>query len=72
MCAAPAATGRHASPPLRALPTALHSSQALDKSGVDPDEVESYIKEFDFDGDGEMDREEFLKLMESTGAFDDL
>ena len=54
------------------MPTSLHSSQALDKSGVEPDEVESYIKEFDFDGDGEMDREEFLKLMESTGAFDDL
>ena len=54
------------------MPNALQLSQALDKSGVDPDEVEKYIKEFDFDGDGEMDREEFLKLMESTGAFDEI
>jgi len=45
---------------------------ALTNSGVDPEEVAAMVKEFDVDKSGEIEIKEFLKLMESTGAFDDM
>jgi len=44
--------------------------KALEKTGIDPDEIKQYFTEYDFDGNGTIDKDEFFKLMESTGAFD--
>jgi len=44
---------------------------ALEKTGIDPDEIKGYFSEYDTDGNNEIDKDEFIKLMESTGAFDD-
>jgi len=46
--------------------------KALAKTGIDPDEIKTYFTDYDGNGDGEIDKEEFFKLMESTGAFDDM
>lgn len=46
--------------------------KALEKTGIDPDEIKAYFKEYDTDGNQEIDKAEFMALMESTGAFDDM
>ena len=45
--------------------------KAFEKTGLDPDDIKQYMSEFDADENGKINQEEFLKLMESTGAFDD-
>ena len=44
---------------------------ALEKTGIDQDDIKQYFKEFDQDGNEEISSDEFMKLMESTGAFDE-
>ena len=44
---------------------------ALGQIGVDPDELEAMLAEYDANGDKQLDLEEFVKLMASTGAFDE-
>ena len=44
---------------------------ALEKTGIEKDEIKGYFKDFDQDGNESIDKEEFMKLMKSTGAFDD-
>lgn len=46
--------------------------KALEKTGIDPDEIKGYFNDFDKDENGEIDKKEFMALMESTGAFDDM
>ena len=46
--------------------------KALEKTGIEPDEIKSYFKEYDADGSNDIDLAEFERLMESTGAFDDM
>ena len=38
----------------------------------DVEEIADMFKEYDEDGNGEISRTEFAKLMESTGAFDEV
>ena len=33
--------------------------KALEKTGIDPEEIDGYFKEFDADGNNEIDKEEF-------------
>ena len=46
--------------------------KALEKTGIDVEEIADMFKEYDEDGNGEISRTEFAKLMESTGAFDEV
>jgi len=46
-------------------------TMALEKTGIEKDEIKGYFKDFDQDGNESIDKEEFMKLMKSTGAFDD-
>jgi len=45
---------------------------ALSKTGIDPDDIKQYFADFDEDGSESIDINEFQKLMESTGAFDEM
>jgi len=45
--------------------------KALANTGLDKDDIKGYFKEFDADENEEISGEEFEKLMESTGVFDD-
>ena len=52
--------------------TSSELRKALERTGIDPDEIQAYFKEYDTDGNQEIDKKEFMALMESTGAFDDM
>ena len=43
-----------------------------EKTGMDKDEIKSYFNEYDGDGNSQIDKTEFMALMKSTGAFDDM
>ena len=45
--------------------------KALANTGLDPEEIEGYFKDYDTDGNKEISQGEFHELMKSTGAFDD-
>ena len=62
--------------PRRVLPTIAclqvnELLKALANTGLDKDDIKGYFKEFDADENEEISGEEFEKLMESTGVFDD-
>lgn len=46
--------------------------KALEKTGIDPDEIKTMFNEYDLDESGSIEISEFMQLMESTGAFDDM
>ena len=52
--------------------TVSELKKALEKTGIEVEEVKQMLDEFDTDGNKELNKEEFRALMESTGAFDDM
>ena len=56
--------------PAHPRPHAFACTRLQEKTGIDKDEIKTYFKDYDTDGNAEISKSEFMELMKSTGAFD--